>query len=160
MSAPRITVPPPHPATLSEEALWKQVKFDRVRGSGPGGQRRNKVETGVELEHVPTGLRAIATERRSPEENRTRALFRLRLRLAVEVRVEPTEGVSGGLRNHRGAWPRRRFGNRGFARGGSCAIRRIMISRPCWPKLSTPSFATDAMSNSRPVGWDARPRSW
>jgi protein subunit release factor A len=95
MSAARITVPPPHPATLSEEALWKQVKFDRVRGSGPGGQRRNKVETGVELEHLPTGLRSIATERRSPEENRTRALFRLRLRLAVEVRVEHADETTG-----------------------------------------------------------------
>lgn len=104
MSVPPITLPPPHPATLPEAVLWKQVRFDRVRGSGPGGQRRNKVETGVELEHLPTGLRAIATERRSPEENRTRALFRLRLRLAVEVRTVLSDDEAAAVEGPSPLW--------------------------------------------------------
>lgn len=32
------------------------LKVTYTRGSGPGGQRKNKVETCVEITHVPTGL--------------------------------------------------------------------------------------------------------
>ncbi len=63
----------------------------RVRGSGPGGQRRNKVETGAHLTHRPTGQIVEATERRSFEDNRKIGLHRLRLALAVRHR-EPAAG--------------------------------------------------------------------
>lgn len=38
------------------------------------------------LEHRPTGVKAEAAERRSQAENRSVALFRLRMNLALEVR--------------------------------------------------------------------------
>lgn len=75
-----------HPACLPEDELLKHCTMDRTKGSGPGGQRRNKVATGVRLTHTPSGLTADAAERREPEANRQSALFRLRLKLAVQER--------------------------------------------------------------------------
>lgn len=53
------------------------IEITHVRGSGPGGQNRNKRMSGVRIKHLPTGLVASATERRSQEQNRTVALERL-----------------------------------------------------------------------------------
>ncbi|MCC7409125.1 MAG: peptide chain release factor-like protein [Phycisphaeraceae bacterium] len=81
-----------HPAGLEEGALLRQCVVTRGRKGGPGGQHRNKVETAVEILHKPTGMVGQASERRSQEENRRVALFRLRVRLAIEVRrVLPLE---------------------------------------------------------------------
>jgi protein subunit release factor B len=63
------------------EILKKQVTVETYRSGGPGGQRKNKVETAVRLKHLPSGLTVIATEHRSQAENRKLALERLRARL-------------------------------------------------------------------------------
>lgn len=81
-----------HPASLSDEQLLKECSERRTRRSGPGGQHRNKVETAVLLTHEPTGVEAEANERRSQSENRHEALFRLRIRLALTVRIERPAG--------------------------------------------------------------------
>ena len=72
---------------LDDAALAKQCREERYRASGPGGQRRNKVETAVRFHHAASGCAAHAEESRSLEENRVRALRRLRERIALEVRV-------------------------------------------------------------------------
>lgn len=85
-----------HPAALAAEELLRQCETERLRRSGPGGQRRNKVETGVRVRHQPTGIVAEACERRSQAENRRVALGRLRVSLALEIRcpLEPGQPPS------------------------------------------------------------------
>ena len=83
--------PNPHPATLAPDALLRDCAERRVRRSGPGGQHRNKVETGVVLTHLPTGITGEASERRSQADNRAVAIRRLRRTLAVEVRCGEAE---------------------------------------------------------------------
>jgi len=75
-----------HPAALSDADLLRQCDVQHTRRSGPGGQHRNKVETTVVLTHRGTGIRADASERRSQAANKKAALFRLRLRLALQQR--------------------------------------------------------------------------
>jgi hypothetical protein len=71
---------------LSDSELLRQCRLDVFRGSGPGGQKRNKTSNSVRLTHLPTGLHVTADESRSQLENKTRSLRRLRLRLAIELR--------------------------------------------------------------------------
>jgi len=83
-----------HPAQLPVDQFLTECKVVRTRGSGPGGQHRNKVETAVVVEHLPTGLRGEASERRSQARNRRQAIHRLRVNLALSVRQPPTEAPS------------------------------------------------------------------
>jgi protein subunit release factor B len=63
------------------EILKHQVILETYRSRGPGGQRKNKVETAVRLKHLPSGITVIATEHRSQAGNRKLAFERLRERL-------------------------------------------------------------------------------
>ena len=80
-----------HPAGLAKEDLLAQCDVRKQRRSGPGGQHRNKVETGVFLEHKPTGIRAEATEKRSQARNLELGVFRLRLNIALNHRSSSSE---------------------------------------------------------------------
>ncbi len=105
MPDPKPTTPPPHdppehtpwahPAALPIDDLLKQCSFEQGRGKGPGGQHRNKVETLVEVTHVPTGISAHAGERREMRVNRKVAIARLRLNLAVAHRTPVPIGEIG-----------------------------------------------------------------
>lgn len=70
-----------------DETLLKQCKVDAYRASGPGGQKRNKTSSAVRLRHVPTGLIVISEDSRSQHENKAKALRRLRLAIATEIRT-------------------------------------------------------------------------
>lgn len=62
------------------------LEITHLKGSGPGGQNRNKRMTGVRVKHLPTGIVVTATERRSQEQNREAALSRLRNKLEALFR--------------------------------------------------------------------------
>lgn len=74
-----------------DATLLSECDVDTYRASGPGGQKRNKTESGVRLRHRPSGLSVIAEESRSQHENRARALRRLRQMLAFRLRQPVAE---------------------------------------------------------------------
>jgi hypothetical protein len=75
---------------LSDDALLGESRWEQFRGSGPGGQKRNKTNNAVRLTHAPTGISVTAGESRSLRENKLYALRRLRLKLAADLR-EPVD---------------------------------------------------------------------
>jgi hypothetical protein len=80
----------------TDAGLLRQCREERYKSSGPGGQRKNKVTTAVRLRHEPSGVTVQAEEFRFLEDNRRRALKRLRERIAIEVR-EPFDPAAPAL---------------------------------------------------------------
>lgn len=76
------------PDGVAERLPWKSrpeinrpekmpIRFETFRSGGKGGQHVNKVETGVRVVHIPTGIAVVSTEARSQHMNKKLALNRL-----------------------------------------------------------------------------------
>jgi len=130
---------PIHPAALDSDTLLKDCTISRGRASGPGGQHRNKVETHITITHKPSGIDAQAGERRLAKENRSVAVRRLRLRLAMGVRVTvPAGDIRSAL------WRER------------CRKNRIV----CSPKHADfPSLLAEALDVIEASGFDLKKAS-
>tara|TARA_Y100000310_G_scaffold336829_1_gene422394 strand:+ start:456 stop:806 length:351 start_codon:yes stop_codon:yes gene_type:complete len=66
---------------IDEKSLERDTEIEFLRGSGPGGQRRNRRETGVRISHIPSGIIILADELASQARNREVAFERLIERL-------------------------------------------------------------------------------
>ncbi len=70
------------------DSLERDCDVEFFVAGGPGGQHRNKVETGVRLTHRPSGLVVTATERRSQSANREAAFERMAEKLEARQKVQ------------------------------------------------------------------------
>jgi ribosome-associated protein len=107
--------------SLPGEALAAECEETFFIASGPGGQHRNKTESGVRLLHRPTGVVVTATERRSQAQNRSAALLRLRERLQAlshvprrRVATRPTRGSKERRLEEKRRNAERKSGRRGW----------------------------------------------
>jgi peptide chain release factor 1 len=82
----------------------QEVRSEKMRAGGAGGQHVNKTESAIRLTHIPTGIVVSMQDSRSQHANRKKAWQILRARLA-EARQEAREqelvelrrGVMGGV---------------------------------------------------------------
>ena len=75
--------------TLDDAALSRIVKLEFARGSGNGGQKRNKTSTAVRVVLEEYDLSATDCSERSQHRNRAAALKKLRMALALRERRHP-----------------------------------------------------------------------
>ena len=61
---------------------FKDVKYQAMRSSGPGGQHVNKVSSAIRAIHEPTGIQVVVMDTRSQHQNRKLAKQRLQLKVA------------------------------------------------------------------------------
>ncbi|MEE1101182.1 MAG: peptide chain release factor H [Agathobacter sp.] len=76
------------------------IRFERFHCGGNGGQNVNKVETGVRLIHVPTGITVTSTAQRSQIQNRKNALDKLNLILAEKEAANKAKQTNDAWREH------------------------------------------------------------
>ncbi|WP_264324759.1 peptide chain release factor 2 [Romeriopsis navalis] len=72
----------------------KELRFDTFRSGGKGGQNVNKVETGVRVTHLPTGIAVRCTEERSQQQNREKSLATLKAKLLVIAQEQKLQEVA------------------------------------------------------------------
>jgi hypothetical protein len=72
---------------LSDAELLKECEISAYKGSGPGGQHRNKTNSGVKLKI--NNVEIYSCDDRSAHVNKLLALKKLRLKIALQMREEP-----------------------------------------------------------------------
>ncbi len=80
----------------------KDISFQTMRSTGPGGQNVNKVNSAVRAIHNPTGVQAVAMDSRSQHQNKKLAIARLKEKVN-QVNLEQLKGgMTDQWENHLG----------------------------------------------------------
>lgn len=83
-----------------------ELQITTCRGSGPGGQHRNKTDSAVQVKHLPTGLLVRCETERSQQQNKASAIALLTSRLAAQKAAKSAQSVSQDRRQQIGTGER------------------------------------------------------
>lgn len=96
----------PEPTEIELKIHPNDLDWKFSRGSGPGGQNRNKLETAVDLTHLPTGVQVHAESERSQQDNKRCALAALRARLWASLKEKADQARASSRREQVGCGAR------------------------------------------------------
>ena len=82
------------------EVFERDIEFQAIRSSGPGGQHVNKVSSAVRAKHIPTGVQVLVSESRSQHQNKKLAINRLKEQLANYNIQQLQENIQDEWENH------------------------------------------------------------
>lgn len=86
---------------LEIDINWEEdVREDKMRSSGAGGQKVNKTESAIRLTHIPTGVVAACQNERSQHQNRATARKMLTAKL-YQIEVEKREAETAARRGEK-----------------------------------------------------------
>ena len=89
---------------LEQKEFLRHCLLSKYKGSGNGGQKRNKVESGIRLQWKEDDkLEVTCCEERSPELNLKKAIAKMKLYLAYQVRddINLSNPLSFPSNNHK-----------------------------------------------------------
>ena len=78
----------------------KEIQFQAIRSSGPGGQHVNKVSSAIRALHKPTGIQVVVMESRSQHQNKKIAIKRLQEKVANFNLTLLKESIKTQWENH------------------------------------------------------------
>jgi peptide chain release factor 1 len=96
----------PEAEDIEMEINPNDLKIDRFRSTGPGGQSVNTTDSAVRITHLPTGMVVTCQDEKSQHKNKDKALKVLRARLFDRLQREQNQEIDDQRRKQVGTGDR------------------------------------------------------